>query len=39
VKKHLTSIYRKLRITNRAELIRSFEPPQSEGPATAGRSE
>jgi DNA-binding CsgD family transcriptional regulator len=28
VKKHLTSIYRKLRITNRSELIRSFAPPQ-----------
>jgi len=27
VKKHLTSIYRKLRITNRSELIRSFEAP------------
>jgi len=27
VKKHLTSIYRKLRITNRTELIRSFEAP------------
>lgn len=27
VKKHLTSVYRKLRITNRAELIRSFTMP------------
>ncbi|MFW5738016.1 MAG: LuxR family transcriptional regulator [Spirochaetota bacterium] len=27
VKKHLTSIYRKLRITNRSELVRSFAPP------------
>lgn len=29
VKKHLTSIYRKLRITNRAELIRSFASPHA----------
>ncbi len=31
VKKHLTSIYRKLRITNRAELIRSFASPHTGG--------
>lgn len=37
VKKHLTSIYRKLRITNRSELIRSFAAPHAEGPAR-GRS-
>lgn len=29
VKKHLTSIYRKLRITNRKELLQSFSTPQS----------
>ena len=28
VKKHLTSIYRKLRITNRKELLQSFSTPQ-----------
>lgn len=39
VKKHLTSIYRKLRITNRAELVRSFEIPHSEGVAPKGASE
>jgi DNA-binding CsgD family transcriptional regulator len=35
VKKHLTSIYRKLRITNRMELIRSFEMPRN-GSETSG---
>ncbi|MFW5689937.1 MAG: LuxR family transcriptional regulator [Spirochaetota bacterium] len=30
VKKHLTSIYRKLRITNRNELIRSFVAPHHD---------
>ncbi|MFW5743066.1 MAG: helix-turn-helix domain-containing protein [Spirochaetota bacterium] len=39
VKKHLTSIYRKLRITNRAELVRSFEVPYSDGAASKGVSE
>lgn len=34
VKKHLTSIYRKLRITNRAELIQSFASPHSDGAST-----
>ncbi len=38
VKKHLTSIYRKLRITNRAELVRSFEAPHSDGAAPKGAS-
>lgn len=33
VKKHLTSVYRKLRITNRAELIRSFTMPNGTGSA------
>ena len=39
VKKHLTSIYRKLRITNRAELVRSFAPPNTDGQAPDGASE
>jgi DNA-binding CsgD family transcriptional regulator len=30
VKKHLTSVYRKLRITNRKELLQSFSVPQSD---------
>ena len=39
VKKHLTSIYRKLRITNRSELVRSFEAPHTDGHASIGASE
>ena len=39
VKKHLTSIYRKLRITNRAELIRSFEAPHAGATHQVGASE
>ena len=35
VKKHLTSIYRKLRIGNRSELIQSFAPPRSQPQATS----
>ena len=31
VKKHLTSVYRKLRITNRRELARSFSVPRDDG--------
>lgn len=33
VKKHLTSVYRKLRITNRKELLDSFQTPTSRGNA------
>ena len=36
VKKHLTSIYRKLRITNRAELVQSFLSPHTDGPPVSG---
>lgn len=39
VKKHLTSIYRKLRITNRSELIRSFASPFGDGERPVGGSE
>ena len=39
VKKHLTSIYRKLRITNRAELIRSFAEPLGSAGIRSGESE
>ena len=39
VKKHLTSIYRKLRITNRAELVRSFVSPLSDGSTPVGGSQ
>lgn len=39
VKKHLTSIYRKLRITNRSELVRSFEAPHTNDAAPQGASE
>lgn len=31
VKKHLTSVYRKLRITNRRELLASFQVPKTGG--------
>ncbi len=31
VKKHLTSVYRKLRITNRRELVNSFQVPSTRG--------
>ena len=39
VKKHLTSIYRKLRITNRSELMRSFASPNTDHRADDGMVE